>query len=135
MSPPPPPVHSPPCEADFREQLSDPKAEKAAKDLCHASARLLVETKYRPARRQAAVIVANLSSTEALGKFVLDSDPPLKSGKRGIVDSLVTLAILRSKEEKEEEIGTRRECMRALTGLANFSSTRGMVRLINQKRT
>ncbi|CAN0205898.1 unnamed protein product, partial [Ascophyllum nodosum] len=68
-------------------------------------------------------------------KFVLDSDPPLKSGKRGIVDSLVTLAILRSKEEKEEEIGTRRECMRALTGLANFSSTRGMVRLINKKRT
>ncbi|CAN0030764.1 unnamed protein product [Ascophyllum nodosum] len=34
--------------------------------------------------------------------------------------------MLRSKEEKEEEIGTRRECMRALIGLAESRSTRSM---------
>ena len=102
---------------------------KAADALCHASARLFVETEYRPARRQAAVAVANLASTPALCRSLLESDPPLTSAKRGIVDSLVTLAMLRSKEKKEEEIGTRRECMRALIGLAESRSTRSMVRI------
>ena len=117
------------CEAEFREQLSDPRAKEAADALCRASARLLVETGYRPARRQAAVIVANLASTPTLCRFIIESDPPLTSLKRGIVDSLVTLAMLRSKETKEEEIGTRRECMRALIGLAESRSTRNMVRM------
>ena len=100
---------------------------KAADALCRASARLLVETEHRPARRQAAVAVANLASTPTLCRSLLEFDPPLTSTKRGIVDSLVTLAMLRSKEEKEEEIGTRRECMRALIGLAKLGSTRNMV--------
>ena len=100
---------------------------KAADALCRASARLLVETEYRPARRQAAIAVANLASTPALCRSLLESDPPWTSTKRGIVDSLVTLAMLRSKEEKEEEIGTRREYMRALIGLAELRSTRNMV--------
>ena len=117
------------CEAEFREQLSDPKVQEAANALCRASARLLVETGYRLARRQAAVIVANLASTPTLCRFIIESDPPLTSLKRGIVDSLVTLAMLRSKEDKAEEIGTRRECMRALIGLAESRSTRNMVRI------
>ena len=117
------------CEAEFREQLSDPKAKEAVNALCRASARLLAETGYRPARRQAAVIVANLASTPTLCRFIIESDPPLTSLKRGIVDSLVTLAMLRSKEDKDEEIGTRRECMRALSGLAESRSTRNMVRM------
>ncbi|CAN0244044.1 unnamed protein product [Ascophyllum nodosum] len=112
-------------DVGFRDQLSDPRAKKAADALCCASARLLAETEHRPARRQAAVTVANLASTPALCRSLLDSDPPLTSPKRGIVDSLVTLAMLRSKE-KEEEIGTRRECMRALIGLAESRSTRNM---------
>ena len=87
-----------------------------------------METEHRPARRQAAVAVANLASTPGLCRSLLDSDPPLTSPKRGVVDSLVTLAMLRSKE-KEEEIGTRRECMRALIGLAESRSTRNMVRM------
>ncbi|CAN0340703.1 unnamed protein product [Ascophyllum nodosum] len=113
-------------DAGFRDQLSDPRAKKAADALCCASARLLAETEHRPARRQAAVTVANLASTPALCRSLLDSDPPLTSPKRGIVDSLVTLAMLRSKEKEEEEIGTRRECMRALIGLAESRSTRNM---------
>ena len=135
---PPPSPQSPPtlralldrfsCEAGFRDQLSDLRAKKAADALCCASARLLAETEHRPARRQAAVTVANLASTPALCRSLLDSDPPLTSPKRGIVDSLVTLAMLRSKEKEEEEIGTRRECMRALIGLAESRSTRNMVR-------
>ncbi|CAN0468357.1 unnamed protein product, partial [Ascophyllum nodosum] len=72
------------------------------------------------------VIVANLASTPALCRSLLDSDPPLTSPKRGIVDYLVTLAMLRTKEKEEEEIGTRRECMRALIGLAESRSTRNM---------
>ena len=118
-----------PCEAESLDQLCDPRVKKAADALCRALARLLVETEHRPARRQAAVAVANLASTPALCRSLLESDPPLTSTKRGIVDSLVTLAILRSKEEKEEEIGTRRECMRALIGLAESRSTRNMVRI------
>ena len=119
----------PPCEAEFRDQLSDPRVKKATDALCRASARLLVETEHRPARRQAAVAVANLAGTPALCRSLLDSDPPLTSTKRGIVDSLVTLAILRSKEGKEVEIGTRRECMCALIGLAESKYTRNMVRI------
>ena len=119
----------PPREADFRKQLSNPRAKKATDALCCTAARLLAETEYRPARRQAAVIVANLSGIPALCRSLLESDPPLTSPKRGIVDSLVTLAMLRSKEDKEEEIGTRRECMRALIGLAESRSTRNMVRI------
>ena len=118
-----------PCEVELRNQLCDPRAKKAADALCRASARLLVETEHRPARRQAAVTVANLASTPALCRSLLESDPPLTSTKRGIVDSLVALAMLRSKEEKEEEIGTRRECIRALIGLAGSRSTRNMVRI------
>ncbi|CAN0434348.1 unnamed protein product [Ascophyllum nodosum] len=113
-------------DADFRKQLSNPRAKKASDGLCCAAARLLAETEHRPARRQAAVIVANLSNIPALCRSLLESDPPLTSPKRGIVDSLVTLAMLRSKEDKEEEIGTRRECMRALIGLAESRSTRNM---------
>ena len=124
----PTPTIAEPCEAMFRNQLSEPSAKKAANALCRASARLLVETEHRPARRQAAVTVANLASIPKLCRYLLKSDPPLTSPKRGIVDSLVTLAMLRSKEEKEEEIGTRRECMRALIGLAKLRSTRNMVR-------
>ena len=119
------------CEAEFRDQLSDPRAKKAADALCRTSARLLAETEHRPARRQAAGSVANLASTPALCRSLLDSDPPLTSPKQGIVDSLliVTLAILRSKEEKEEEIGTRRECMRVLIGLAESRCTKSMARI------
>ncbi|CAN0064993.1 unnamed protein product [Ascophyllum nodosum] len=113
-------------DVELRNQLCDPRAKKAADALCRASARLLVETEHRPARRQAAVTVANLASTPALCRSLLESDPPLTSTKRGIVDSLVALAMLRSKEEKEEEIGTRRECIRALIGLAGSRSTRNM---------
>ena len=87
-----------------------------------------METKYRPARRQAAVTVANLASAPVLCRSLLKSDPPLTSSKRGIVDALVALAILRSVEDEEEEIGTRRECMRALISLAESRSTRNMVR-------
>ena len=116
------------CEVGFRDQLSDPRAKKAADALCCASARLLAETEHRPAKRQASLTVANLASAPALCRSLLDSDPPLTSPKRGVVDSLVTLAMLRSKE-KEEEIGTRRECMRALIGLAESRSTRNMVRM------
>ena len=43
--------------------------------------------------------------------------------------ALVTPAILRSKQEEEEEIGTRRECMRALIGLAESKSDRNMMRI------
>ena len=117
------------CEAEFRDQLSDPRAKKAADALCRASARLLAETEHRPARRQAAGSVANLASTPALYRSLLNSDPPLTSPKRGVVDSLVTLAVLRSKEKEEEEVGTRRECMRVLIGLAESRSTRNMVRI------
>ena len=118
-----------PCEAEFRDNLCDPRVKKAADALCRASAHLLVETEQIPARRQAAVAVANLASTPALYRSLFESDPPLTSTKRGIVDSLVTLAVLRSNEEKEEEIGARRECIRALSGLAELRSTRNMVRI------
>ncbi|CAN0269820.1 unnamed protein product [Ascophyllum nodosum] len=114
-------------DVEFRNQLSDPKTKKAANALCRASARLLSETEYRPARRQAAVAVANLASTPALCRSLLKSDPSWTSPKQGIVDALVTLAILRSKQEEEEEIGTRRECMRALIGLAESKSARNML--------
>ncbi|CAN0037347.1 unnamed protein product [Ascophyllum nodosum] len=107
-------------DADFRKQLSNPRAKKASDALCYAAARLLAETEHRPARRQAVVIVANLSSIPALCRSLLESDPPLTSPKRGIVE------MLRSKEDKEEEIGTRRECMRAIIGLAESQSTRNM---------
>ena len=118
-----------PCEAEFRDQLSDSKAKKAADALRRASARLLVESVYRPARRQAAVAVANLASAPALCRSLLKSDPSSTSTKQGIVGALVTLAILGSKQEEREEIGTRRECIRALIGLAESRSARSMVRL------
>jgi len=113
---------------EFLSQLAYPKAEKAAKGLCSAAARLLAETDYRPARRQAAVAVANLSTIPVLCSFLLASDPPVDIYKRGIVDALVTLSMLNSREGKEEEIGTRRECMRALIGMAKIEGTKNTVR-------
>lgn len=121
---------------EFLKQLADPKAEKAAKELCSAAARLLAETDYRPARRQAAVAVANLSTLPMLCLLLLASDPPLPKRseplsatyKRGLVDALVTLSMLRSNEGKEEEIGTRRECMRALVEMAKIERTKYLVR-------
>ena len=49
------------CEAEFRHSFPTPER-KRPQTLCVAH-RLLVETEYRPARRQAAVTVANLAST------------------------------------------------------------------------
>ncbi|CAM9823329.1 unnamed protein product [Pylaiella littoralis] len=134
-------------------QLSLDGASKAASDLTSASARLLVETRHRPARRQAAVVVANLSTTPKLRAALLASDPPARGGGGGgvsttmgrasspvaqqgrLVDSLVALAMgidggrggggeASAGSKKEEEIGMRRECMRALVGLAECQTVR-----------
>lgn len=95
-----------------------------------------METRYRPARRQAAVIIANLSTTPFLRAALLDSDPCPGyvaggvrgvSSARGLIQGLVSLAIgvdvfSGDSLETEEEIGTRRECMRALVGFAQEGS-------------
>ena len=110
---------------EFRYQLSDPRAKKTSDAPCHVSALILVETEYRPARRQAAVAVTNLGSTPDGTMSVSPRiRPTVDLSQTGIVGSLVTLAMLRSKEKKEEEIGTKRECMRAPIGLAESTSTR-----------
>lgn len=86
--------------------------------------------------------MANLSTIPVLCSFLLASDPKPKREivpiqergivpiqERGIVDTLVTLSMLASREGKEEEIGTRRECMRALIEMAKIESTKNTVRL------
>ena len=99
------------CEAEFRHQLSNPRAKKTADALCHALSHILVETGYCPARHQAAVAVANLASTPDGTMSVSPRiRPTVDISQTGIVDSLVTLTMLRSNKEKEEEIGARREC-------------------------
>lgn len=129
------------------EQLSRGGAANAANRLAHASARLLVETCHRPARRHASVVVANLTKTPQLRKALLDSDPPAGGGgfrggvastddphaqQRRLVDSLVVLSLGSddgsASRKSEEEIGMRRECMRALVGLAQDPVVRDMVR-------
>lgn len=140
--------------AKLVRQLSMKGASEVARQLASASARLLVETSYRPARRQAAVIVANLSTTPELRAALLsfDSYPRrLPSPSRettsiqncsiGLVDALVSLAFDDGRIQrvagvegseppnKEEEIGTRRECMRALVGLTKCSELRNLVSL------
>ncbi len=124
--------------ADLLDQLSRDGASRAVKDLAAASARLLVETEHRPARRQAAVVVANLSTTPQLREALLASDQatsPDPSTKRcGLVESLVHLGVEGGSSgpvqpgKKEEEIGMRRECLRALVGLAKCQAVRDTVR-------
>lgn len=125
--------------AELLEQLSRDGADRAANELCTAAARLLVETQHRPARRQAAVVVANLATTPKLRAALLASDPtPAHTGMEGrLVESLVVLSmgivpggtgIAPPANAKEEEIGTRRECMRALVGLAESQAVRNTVR-------
>lgn len=127
--------------AELLEQLSRDGASKAANELCTASARLLVETQHRPARRQAAVVVANLATTPKLRAALLESDNAATPGHAGtqrrLVDSLVELSmgvdaggagIASTANKKEEEIGMRRECMRALVGLAKCQAVRNTVR-------
>ncbi len=123
--------------ADLLEQLSRDGASRAAKDLAAASARLVVETEHRPARRQATVVVANLSTTPQLREALLASDPAASrhtsTKQRGLVESLVYLGLAGNVSgaarpgEKEEEIGTRRECLRALLGLAECRAARDKV--------
>lgn len=160
----------------FRQQLSMDGASSAASALASASARLLVETPHRAARRQASVVVANLSCSPVLRAALLASDnsPSSKGataaaassggGKgvgggaahsqaqaggtlgRGLLDSLVLFAVggittttttqrvrgRRGEEkagadedaEQEEEIGMRRECMRALLGMTESEEAR-----------
>lgn len=129
------------------EQLSRGAAANAANALARAAARLLVETRHRPARRQAAVAVANLTKTPQLRAALLASDPPAGGGgfrgrvssaddlhaqQRRLVESLVVLSMGRddgsAARKNEEEIGMRRECMRALVGLAESHVVRDMVR-------
>lgn len=122
---------------EFLQQLSRPGAIKASTALCGTSARVLIETRHRPARRQAAVIVANLVAAAELRAALL----AICGDEEGhnLVDSLVSLAMGddRCSREgcgavgdhgKEEEIGTRRECMRALVGLAECRAVRDLVR-------
>lgn len=108
-----------------------------------------METRHRPARRQAAVVVANLTKTPQLRAALLASDPPAGGGgvrggvastddlhaqQRRLVESLVVLSMGRDDggaavaRKNEEEIGMRRECMRALVGLAESPAVRDMVR-------
>lgn len=114
---------------------------KAANELCTASARLLVETQHRPARRQAAVVVANLATTPELRAALLASDNVATPGHTGmqrrLVESLVVLSMgvdvggagtAPTADKKEEEIGMRRECMRALVGLVQCQAVRNSVR-------
>ncbi|CAB1117573.1 unnamed protein product [Ectocarpus sp. CCAP 1310/34] len=127
------------------EQLSRGAAANAANAIAHAAARLLVETRHRPARRQAAVAVANLTKTPQLRAALLASDPPAGGGgfrsrvsstddhhaqQRRLVESLVVLSMGRvdgsAARKSEEEIGMRRECMRALVGLAESRVVRDM---------
>ncbi|CAM9823455.1 unnamed protein product [Ectocarpus sp. 4 AP-2014] len=127
------------------EQLSRGSAANAANALARAAARLLVETRHRPARRQAAVAVANLTKTPQLRAALLASDPPAGGGgfrsgvssaddlhaqQRRLVESLVVLSMGRddgnAARKSEEEIGMRRECMRALVGLAESHVARDM---------
>lgn len=92
-----------------------------------------METSHPPARRQAAVLVANLSKTPELRAALLASDPPPESDEpppRRLLKALVDMAMgvpdrakpaMRGVDAfvpKEEEIGTRRECMRALACFA-----------------
>ncbi|CAM9223852.1 unnamed protein product [Ectocarpus sp. 6 AP-2014] len=127
------------------DQLSSVAAANAANALARAAARLLVETRHRPARRQAAVAVANLTKTPQLRAALLASDPPaggegfrgrvasaddLHAQQRRLVESLVVLSMGRddgsAARKSEEEIGMRRECMRALVGLAESHVVRDM---------
>ncbi|CAM9899988.1 unnamed protein product [Ectocarpus sp. 8 AP-2014] len=127
------------------DQLSSGAAANAANALTRAAARLLVETRHRPARRQAAVAVANLTKTPQLRAALLASDPPAGGGgyrgraasaddlhaqQRRLVESLVVLSMGRddgsAARKSEEEIGMRRECMRALVGLAESHVVRDM---------
>lgn len=122
---------------EFLEQLSRPEAVKASTALCRASVRVLVESRHRPARRQASVIVANLATTAELRSALLAWSAAVEG--HGLVDSLVSLAMGDERNSrdgfgalgldvKEEEIGTRRECMRALVGLAECRVVRDTVR-------
>lgn len=155
-------------------------ASSAAETLACASARLLVETPHRAARRQASVVVANLAYNPVLRAALLASDQCSPSAKgsgsysgggssasvpggkgpgakqdqaetygRGLLDSLVFFAVGttttlgggggggRIGEEKagaeeadqEEEIGMRRECMRALLGMSESKEARDTVSL------
>jgi len=82
--------------------------------------------------------VANLSTTPQLREALLASDPAVSpassTNDRGLVESLVHLGVKGGSSEtvqpgkKEEEIGTRRECMRALVGLAKCQAVRDTVR-------
>eukprot|EP00903_Cladosiphon_okamuranus_P010210 g9669.t1 len=125
------------ADPELLKQLSRDSASKAAIELCTASARLLVETQHRAARRQAAVVVANLATSATLRLLLLASDNAVTPGhpgmQRRLVESLVVLSIGTSiggsgtsptANKKEEEIGMRRECMRALVGLAHCHTVR-----------
>jgi len=106
--------------ANLLEQLCRDRAYGAAKDLAAASARLLIETQHRPARRQAAVVVANLSTKPKLRTALLASDQAAfrdpYTQQRGLVFSLVCFSMGVSVDslvavppgKKEEEIGMRR---------------------------
>ncbi|CAN0425052.1 unnamed protein product [Laminaria digitata] len=137
----------------FRQQLSMDGASSAASAFASASARLLVETPHRAARRQASVVVANLAFDPVLRAALLASDSskgttttfssfgggvgevgPSHSQSqagafsRGLLDSLVLFAVggvtTTTSKEQEEEIGMRRECMRALLGMSECEQAR-----------
>ncbi|CAM9373908.1 unnamed protein product [Scytosiphon promiscuus] len=132
------------ADSGFLRQLCRVEAAEAAMILCFACARLLVETSHRPARRQAAVIIANLSMVPKLRTMLLASDPPYAAHartpvgsldpyvqQRGLVNSLVVYAMgmhggegVAAGNKKEEEIGMRRACMHALVGLAESEEVR-----------
>lgn len=118
-----------PLPGELLEQLCHPHAAQATAALAGSAARLLVETQHRPARRQAAVIVANLCTMSQIRDALLASDPPPDRHNVGIVDALAGLALGDDVRPgtKEEEIGMRRECMRALAGLANDPTARSFV--------
>lgn len=110
----------------------------ASTALCGASVRVVVESRHRPARRQASVIVANLATTDKLRGALLAATVAVEGP--GLVDSLVGSAMGDDRYSREgfgavgvdgteEEIGTRRECMRALVGLVECRVVRDMVRI------
>lgn len=140
----------------FLRQLCLKEAAQASSALCIVVVRLCLETYHRPARRQAAVVVANLCTIPELCLKLLASDPPQASyprapvdfldpcpQHRGLITSLVVLSMGMHGGEsgaavgnsKEEEIGTRRECMRALVGLAECEKARNQVSACGRGRT
>lgn len=111
-----------------------PKSASLASTLCSAAACLLTSTWHRPARRQGAVLVANLSATQPLRAALLAGSSSCRysietsqgSGTHvGLIQFLVAKVMGKVEDRchdksSEEEIGTRRECMRALV---NFSTS------------